>query len=82
APTACPASRHLDRWRCFQEGSRRSAEAPSGHEPDMPRSNNAASCSTSRDDRAAKYSCFSERVPIEDYVPTSSPPKFPRSTYQ
>eukprot|EP00931_Biecheleriopsis_adriatica_P035202 TRINITY_DN20263_c0_g1_i1.p1 TRINITY_DN20263_c0_g1~~TRINITY_DN20263_c0_g1_i1.p1 ORF type:complete len:270 (+),score=32.58 TRINITY_DN20263_c0_g1_i1:87-896(+) len=32
APTACPASEHIDRWRAFQVGPRRAAEAPSGYE--------------------------------------------------
>lgn len=32
APTACPGSTHIDRWRAFQSGPRRSAEAPTGQE--------------------------------------------------
>lgn len=32
APSACPGSIHIDRWRAFQSGPRRSAEAPEGTE--------------------------------------------------
>ncbi|CAJ1355683.1 unnamed protein product, partial [Effrenium voratum] len=85
APAACPnpASRHIARWRGFQEGQRRSAEAPEGTELEVKRpvilSASALGYELEKPSRAAKYQGFSERVPVEE---VECPKTSWRTTYQ
>lgn len=88
APTACPASQHIARWRCLKEGPRRAAEAPEGTESE------AASKRSSLAElgrflgtqerpppRAVKYALFSERVAFELPEEESTSSNW-RTTYQ